>query len=318
MPLRTTNLEWANHNALRRYPLADDADGQDQTGTFTLPTDFLVGLRVAVHAGNDVDPGRFFLKSLAAYAGGYAVVVGYQPVVGAAVPVANALVASHLHTPNKTYALGGVEPFLDATGHVTVGRLANIQAQPAGQFEFAFASTRLDPDAVSPVVRGVSSVTVVNAGQRSRRLYGDVELVAGANCQLVPIQVTGQNPKIRINAVKGEGTVEDCVCVGDAADSPPVKTINGIPPTADGNFTLLGDDCLVVQPGTNALRFSDTCSQPCCSCADLEAVTRDLERLQGESASVRQFADVLGTAVNTMSLVVLGSRLSDRSCQAEA
>ena len=42
MPLSTWNLEWLNHNSQRNYPIADDATGYDETGTFKIPEDFIV------------------------------------------------------------------------------------------------------------------------------------------------------------------------------------------------------------------------------------------------------------------------------------
>lgn len=309
MPVGISNQEWLNANSQRHYPLADDADGVSEGGDFAVPEDFIVELDLAVPTGLDVSPGGFFVKHIGAYATGYSVVIGYQPDDPDEDPVdvATALIARPLHTRNRVYALGGIGDFSDAVGKVVIGRLDAIDAQPPGFHTFSLAHGRLDPDAVRPQIRGVTALILVNNGQASEPLYGDVELVAGNNVQLVPSLVEGEDPVIRINAVRGEGTVDDCVCTGDTAAAPPLRRISGVAPTPDGDFFILGDKCLEVQAVANGIRLVDTCSKPCCGCPELEAITRDLERLRGEAQTVRSFTTQLRAAVDTMNLTVLSS-----------
>ncbi len=316
MPIGHQNLEWLNHNGQRRYPLADDAEAVDDSGSFRLPDEFLVELDLPIHAGLNVGPAGFYLRYVAAYAGGYGLTVAYQPADGDPVNVASALIPRQGFVRNSVFVLGGVNDFADTVGKVVVGRLDEIDRQPPGQWEFTLAGARLDPDAVRPIVRGVSSVVCVNGDQRSVPLYGDVELVAGANMQLVPILLPGQDPVIRINAISGEGTVNDCVCEGDAALSTPIKMINGAAPTTAGDLTLVGNDCLQIEAITNGVRVSvpEGCGKPCCGCPELERLTQDLERFAAQAGSVEGFVDRLQSAVDTMSMTVLGSRLGDRNC----
>lgn len=317
MPTVYQNSEWLAHNAVRRYPLADDAGGVDSTGSFTLPTDFLLELDLPIHAGMDVDPARFFLRHVGAYATGYFVTVGYQPAgddPDEAVDVATCLIHRASHTENRVYALGGVEPFDDTVGKVVIGRLDSIDRESAGFWSFTLAEGRLDPDAVRPLIRGVSSIVLVNGTEESPPLHGDVVLRAGANIQLVPVLVDGEDPVVQINAVTGEGLIEECVCEGEATPRSPIYTINGVAPRLDGEYTLVGGDCVVFDVIENGLRVTNTCSKPCCDCADLERITRDLERFGEQVAAVNAFAADLRNAVNTMDRVVLGSKTGDRSC----
>lgn len=315
MAVGNLNIEFLNHNAQRRYPLADDAEGVDGTGAFRLPDDFLVEMRFPVHAGMNVGPAGFYLQSVAAFAGGYGLTVGYQPADGSdPVVVASALIPRQNFTRNSTFVLGGVGDFADTHGFVTIGRLENIDDQPPGYWEFALSATRLDPDATDPYIRGISSITCVNGDQRSVPLYGDIELVAGPNMQIIPILVEGQDPVIKFSAISGEGTVETCVCEGDAAQTEPIKKINGVTPTNSGDLNIVGSDCVQIVAIPNGIRIVDVCSQPCCGCVELERITQDMERLGIQVAGVTQFVDRLQESVNTMDLVVLGAKLNDRGC----
>lgn len=307
------NAEFLNHNSQRRYPLADDATCVDDSGSFTIPNDFLLELDLPVHAGMNVDPARFFVRHVGAFETGFSVVVGYQPAAGDPVTVATALVARQAHTRNRAYALGGVAPFDDTVGKVVIGRLDSIDEQPAGFWTFTLAAARLDPDAVRPMIRGVSALVAVNGASRSVPLVGDVELVAGSNVRLTPVVAEGVTA-IRIDAVSGEGLVEECVCEGDAALGDPVRSINGVTPDANGNINLMAGECTQVDPVVNGVRLSDVCSKPCCGCPEVEAITRDLEAFGQQAAGAQAFIDQLREAATTMDTIVLGSKLNDKSC----
>jgi len=315
MPTGNWNLEWLNHNAQRRYPLADDAEARDETGGFRLPDNFLVGLDLPIHAGLNVSPAGFFVRSVSAYAGGYGLVIAYQPAdLSAPVTVATALIPRQGFARNSVFTLGGVGDYADTVGKLVIGRLDDIDEQPPGFWEFTLETARLDPDAVRPIIRGVSSVTCVNGDQRSVPLYGDIELVAGTNMQIVPIIQTGQDPIIRFNAISGEGTVDACVCEGDEAQTAPITKINGVAPTTAGNFNFVGSDCIQIETIPNGVRVVDVCAKPCCGCAELEKITQDLKRLLSQVGSVDGFVDRLQVNVETMSLTVLGAKINDRGC----
>lgn len=317
MPVGNWNLEFLNHNSQRRYPLADTANGTDTSGSFTIPEDFIVELDLPIHAGLDVASGRFFIKRIDSYSIGYAVIVGYAPTGGDPIDAATALIPRQTFatgTKNVVFSLGGVSSFADTVGKIVIGSLTGIDLQPAGSWFFEFTAGQLDPDAIRPIIAGVSSIKVINGSQESAKFYGDVELIAGTNCQLVPILVGGDLAKIRINFIQGEGSIEDCTCYGDVALTTPIKTINGVPPTTSGGFSFAGTTCLQIEPITNGIKFVDTCASPCCGATELERITQDLERLAQQATNIEGFLSRLQISVQTMDMVVLGSRLNDKSC----
>jgi len=303
------NLEWLNHNATRRYPLAMDADGTDVTGTFRIPNDFLVSLYLAVPASASVSPAGFHIKTIGAYSSGYSVVVGY-----AGEAVASALVAKASHVRNTPYRLGGLGDFVDATGVLVVGNLGAIDAQAPGQYSFEEENGRLEVDCIRPNIRNIVSLQCQNGNDLSSRVYGDVILRAGQNVRLTP-DLTGAVPVITFDAIEGEGLNEECVCVGDTEEAPPIRTINGIPATPDGDFTLLGSDCIELQPLTHGLRLNNTCSFPCCGAPELQIVVDQLQLLRTQISNLEQFASALEGRASVLDSALFASRLGDGGCQ---
>lgn len=313
MALSQWNLEFLNHNAQRSYPLTAESTKTDTSDSFVIPNDFLVGLDLPISSAMDMSAGNFFIRQIGVFASGIQLIVAYAS--GTSVSdVATALIPATATARNKVFALGGMDPFDDVVGKVVIGRLDTIQQQPNGLFTFNLADTALEPQTIRPMIRSISSMRVISAtGTVSQRLYGDIELVAGTNIQL-STAITATQATITIGAISGEGTVAACVCDGDAATIPCIKTINGIPPTTDGNFNFIGDDCLSFNSVTNGLKVTDSCCAPCCGCVELEAITRELERFSTQRASLELFLNQLAAATANFDTTVLGARLGDRRC----
>jgi hypothetical protein len=312
MPAGVWGREWLNANSQRAYPFTEDATKTDTASIFTVPDDFILALYFPIHAGLNVQPGRFFVRKISIFGTGFNIAVAYDD--GSSDPpiVAAAVISRDTHTEYTSYVLPGQDDFDDSTGKIAIGRLNSIDSLPPGQYIFDYADGKLETDAIRPMIRDVRGLITVNGADRSARLYGDIEFVAGSNIRLTPIVVLGQNPQIRIDAIDGEGLNEDCVC--DDLVAPCIRTINGIPPTNAGDFTLLGDECLELQPVANGLRLQDKCSAPCCGCDELEALTNELEILGGGAITVQGFVNRLESEVTNMSQVVLGSVLADDGC----
>jgi hypothetical protein len=310
MPASTQNLEWLNHNEVRAYPLTEDADGVDLSAAFKLPTDFLVAVHLPIALALNVKPDQFYVRRILSTPTGFAVVVAYNSDSGP-IDAATATISRIDYVRGKTFPLVGAGDFADSIGRVALGRLENLDLQPAGLFEFSFDSGRLEPDCIRPMLRGVSAIYVSNAGDTSVPLYNDVELEAGSNTRLTTTIVAGQRPKIRIDFIDGEGSVEACPCV-DETIGPPIRTIDGVGPNDDGNLDLLGDACIEVEPASFAINLKDTCSKPCCGCRELEVVTQALDQLRNNVAAYENLQTRLASSVQAMDMVVLGSRLGDR------
>lgn len=310
MPISIRNLEWLNHNSQRAYPLAADTTRKDSTGAFKLPDNFIVGLSLPVHWGLSVDAAKFFVRKVIAYSTGFTVTIGYAADAGD-IDVATTVFAKSTHTLNKTYSLTGLGDFVDSRGLITIGALDQIEKQPSGAFTFEYADSKLEVDVVKPHIRGVMSIQTQNGTELSREITSKIRLVAGSNVRLTVVEEVGEDPKIVIDAIDGEGLTDSCVCTDT---STPIKTINGIPPDANGDFQFLGNDCLEITEGDHSLEFKDTCSQPCCGCKELEVITQALEAFGEKATTIENFLVNLEARVSQMDLVVLGSKLGDRGC----
>jgi hypothetical protein len=313
MPLGNWNVQWLNQNSQRSYPLADWGSGLDITGTIKVPDNFMLALYFPVHAGLVVAPDKFFILAIGIYPTGYSIAVGYDNGTLNPAVVGNVNISRNEHDEYRTYALSGSGDFDDSVGKVAIGKLDDIDTLPPGYYTFLPAATPLDADTIRPMIRGISSLVVVNGSDRSPRIYGDVELVAGSNFRIVANQIEGQVPEIVFSAISGEGLNATCACEETNVDTC-IRFINGIPPLPDGNFRIVGNKCIDIQPIENGLQFADVCSQPCCGCTELDALTRQITKFADGVLTLNNFATQLSSEVTQMHTMVLGSRLSDTNC----
>lgn len=274
----------------------------------------MLALYLPIHAGMNVQPERFYLQALGIYPVGYSIVIGYNDGTPNPPTVASANIATTGHTPGRTYAISGSGDFDDTVGQVMIGPLDEISRLPAGVYYFDPSATPIETDCIRPMIRGVSSITLVNGADRSPKYYGDIELVAGSNFRIVANTITGQPTQIVFSAIAGEGLNDNCACEDEDTESPPIRFINGIPPLPDGNFRMVGSRCIDMQPISNGLMLSDLCSEPCCGCEELEAVTQQLSRFADGVATLQGFANRLSGEVSQMSMVVIGSKVNDTGC----
>jgi hypothetical protein len=313
MPLGQWNLQWLNHNAQRAYPLTDRATKVDTTGTIVLPDSFIVSLYLPVSASADVAPSNFFIRSVLIAPTGFNITVGYSD-GKTTVDVAAANIVRSNYAPNRSYALGGIDTFSDSVGQIVIGQLDEIDSLPPGFYTFEPAATAIEPDAIRPMLRAVTSLQIINDAEISDNIYGHVTLVAGTNIR-IDVSNTENTAEITINAISGQNLNHDCLCnIPDIGDC--IRCINGVCST-DGTFTFAQDSCISITPITNGLSFKDTCASPCCGCTELDAVTTQLNRFGDGVTTLQNFVTRLGSEVTQMSLVVLGSRMADcSSCTA--
>lgn len=305
------NLEFLNHNSQRSYPLTENSSKTDLTGSFQITSDFMVGLDLTV-PGELADHEKFYIKQLSVFPSGARVLFGYAGTP--TTEIAYSPVSFQNFQRNQTFPIFGLGEFEDIQGKLTIGRIAGVASQPGGIFNFDLEASRIEPTVVRNMLRGVSAIRIREAnGSVSDWYTGHIELAAGANVRL---DVAEQLDRvvITVNAIPGEGTLLSDLCDGEADLGPCISTINGIRPTPNGNFILNADECIGIDPVDHGLVISNTCAEACCSCPELEIITRDLERLHSERIALTHYITTLSSYTTTFYSLVLSSRFGDNSC----
>lgn len=311
MTIGNWNLQWLNHNSQRSYPLTVWATKTDVNNTIRLPDSFLVAAYLPISATNEINVSRFFVKNVLISPIGFNVTVGYLTQANETVDVAAANIARASFSPNRSYALGGIDAFNDTIGHLVIGSLDEIDKLPPGFYTFNLAGGALEPDVIRPAIRGVSRLRVSNNLEESAYVYGDVTLVAGTNVRL-SVAYTNEDTKIIIDAIEGLNLNADCICPTPTTGEC-VRCINGVC-SDNGTFTIVPNACIEMVPGRNSLVISDTCAQPCCGCSELDELVNEIARFGDGAATLQNFVSRLGAEVTQMSMVVLSSKLGDDTC----
>lgn len=314
-PQGVWNAEWLNQNSQRNYPIAEGANLKDVTGTFELPLDLIVDLVWPVQASATIEADRFYVHSVVIFGDGVTITLGYHAVGDPeGVPIGSVSVAAAVHQVNQSYFINGIGDFFDSIGKITIGKL-DTTLLSGGLYNFDLSGSRLETTVVRPNLRGVSAVILVNGDDRSDPIFGDLEFLAGTNVRLVSNPNPGGNPQVRIDAIQGAGLNQTCDCSDQLPeDASCIRTINGIPPDENGNFTLLGDDCLNLAAIANGLQLLDKCSQACCGCQELEKIVSDLEQLLIQVNTLDKLTNRLDATVNTAMVNLLASKSSELPC----
>lgn len=310
MPIGNWNLQWLNHNSQRAYPLTERATKVDTTGTITLPDSFIVALYFPIHSGTTFEPANFFIRSVLLAPTGFNIVLGYAS-GDEVIDVAAANIARANYTANRAYTMTGINDFYDSVGYVMLGNLDEVDRLPPGFYTFTPTAGELESDAIRPMLRAVSRLSVINNTELSEAIYGDVTLVAGANMRIT-VSTAGDQTFITFDAIANANLNQECLCeipeVGDC-----ITAINGVT-GVNGNFVIAPDDCVQITEISNGIKIADICAQPCCGCAELNEIIDQIERFGDGITTLQNFVTRLGSEVTQMSLVVLGSRLGDSSC----
>lgn len=310
MPIGNWNLQWLNHNAQRAYPLTERATKTDTTGTITLPDSFIVSLYFPIHSGTTFTPTGFFIRSLLIAPTGFNIILGYTDGT-TTIDVGAANIVRSNYAANRAYGLAGIDTFYDSVGYVVLGNLDEVDQLPPGLYEFTPEAGELESDTIRPMLRAVSRLQVINNGELSAPIYGDVTLVAGTNMRITVSESSGQK-FITFDAISGANLNQECLCdVPETGDC--LTAINGVH-AAGGNFIIAPDDCVQITEISGGIKVSDICAQPCCGCSELDELISQINRFGDGITTLQNFVTRLGSEVAQMSLVVLGSRLNDANC----
>lgn len=300
MSLGLWNLQWLNHNSQRSYPIADWASKKcSVSDEIRIPDDFLLAVNFAISTALTVNIDQFYVSAIAVSAQSVTINIGYKGVTDTAA-------VSHLPITDDevvTGALTGINEFDDTVGYIAINPHSSIFNLTPGYYTFNYEATALEPDCIRPMLRSVTSLRIQNAGSYSDKLYGDIVLVAGNNIVLDIVRSTDTESVIRISAVKDDNYEQQCGEI-DNKEMKCITSINGVTGDEEGNVSINGTSCLSVGSNNSAIVLTDTCAEPCCGCAETNALEGQIERVLTGEQTLETFVQQLVTVVEKLEIKV--------------
>ena len=271
------NLDFLNTNSLRNYPIKEGKTRTSTNGVFVIPNDFAVDMQIA--ASYDATK-RFYISKLSNFDDSISIEISDNNDV----LVGSFLIVADNHWQYKDYFLTPTEVYKGSTGILTVTNLKSIKAAPSGTFTFDMSTTELEARVSVPAQKSVNRIAFINTNGDVFYTTGDVKIVARTNLRF-KVDEEDDN-MIIIDAGDGLGLNTEC-------DNPRkcIKTINGIPPDEDYNFTLDFSDCATLTPipANTGLLLEDICCKPCMGCNDIEELTTRLMTTENGLITLRQY-----------------------------
>lgn len=295
MSVNIWNLEWLNHNSQRSYPIADWASKECIDSTeIVLPDDFILALSLGINACHSIDIDGFYIKSVLVMDTGCTIIIGYED---------QDVAVTHIlaNSDQTTYSLVGLGEFDDIVGYIAINPQSNIMKGLSGYYNFTREATCLEADCIRPMIKSISALQVDNGGSMSSRMYGDIILKAGANMN-ISVSTERDRSVITLSAIDGSGLSETCECAEDK-EMPPVRSINGVTGNSKGNLSITGVACVSLSEAANGLTLTDTCSEPCCGCVELDALYENLKDLINGAGTLKNAIENLINKQQQLELV---------------
>lgn len=302
--MSTLNAEWLNQNSQRAYPFQEDALRRPRVdgvllGAYAIPNGLLLDL---VMATNFDEQPRVYVSSLT-MSGSLVALALADASDGTVLASVSAPVSDDGIVPVNFTGVGKHD---DIRGTAVFGNLARVvERLPDGVYSFDAAETSLEARCVRPSIPCVSGLFITDTAgaAESFRLRGDVALVAGQNIRL---DFSERDNAIIINADGRYGFNDTCDCeVADRRTQ--IRTVNGI---SVADLVIEGGDCVSVeQKGPGRIVITDTCSKPCCGCAELTFLNQKTNEITTTIGKLEQFSQELsGKLDNFINNVLLSNR----------
>lgn len=284
-------LEWLNQNSLRNYPIRENAQRRPSLNDGTLVDEYAIPNYLitdfVMTIDNESSSALYIMKMILSNSA-LTFIIGSEGDVAATVSV-----DLTTHKTNDSYTFRGLNSYASAIGCMVVGDTARLREDiPDGVYSYTYTETCFEYRCVRPAIRRVSSLCIYDdqTGYSTKQLYGKVRLIAGDN---IILRYDEENNGIRIDADSSKKYNEECECGAETT----VKTINGL---SVENVTLVGDDCISVTTDGTVIKISDTCSKPCCGCAEMNFLNEKLSQLNTAVNKLENYADALDSRISEL------------------
>lgn len=284
-------VEWRNQNSLRNYPFREDCGlrPNDSAGNliendWRLPnyliTDLVIGINGTAYSVN------IYLKRLSTVNGTVTLTFAEQDGEDAFT-----VASSESHACRQ---IAGVGKYADARGSLFFGDIERFFAEvPDGLYSFDPSESLIEPTCIRPSAQGLNSISTADRlGYVTAGLKGDVKLIAGDN---IHIRYDIASNALVFSADSNSGYTDGCLC--DEDELGVIRTINGIK-TED--VTIVGDDCVSVTTENGVITISDTCSKPCCGCAETAFINQTINDLSASVSTLTKNASLLSDRIQNL------------------
>lgn len=288
------NLDFLNLNSLRNFPIKEGLDKTSTDTTFIIPDNFIVDF---VLSASSTITDEFYISKIVNFP--TSITVEVSKVGGS---ICGNFIITSTHTLYDEYYLIPSALYPNANGKMVIGSLDAMTALPFGAFNFIAASTTFESRTIIPCLNTISKFIFQNTDgttlTTSFALTGDVIIKAGRNIKFRQVN----SSTVAVDAGEGLGLNAPCT-----SDKPSIKTINGIGPTATGNFTLAVSECAnftVLSGVVSGLTLTDTCCKPCMGCDEIGELTTRLMGIETELLKLRDNYTALNTLTTQLNTAV--------------
>lgn len=328
-----TELEWCDANMTTDYPLVvvnpSAIVGRSTSGVY-LPQSFLVDAQLIFPSSAAVRyRSSLYISKISCVDSGFTVQVscyisndlsipcGITGVIPDSVRNTDDIAArtfsiNSLDVPDDYRELGGM------SGYFIIGSCVDMQN--VGVMEFSYGSAALIGIRMFCYDTGLDSVTFIDADNNSTTLYKDFTIKAGDGIDFEISTTPGGEPVVRIvrvptakESANSYTDIDSVISAVLANLGQPILRVNGIAPSATGNITIEGGDCVSVRTQGNSITISNPCSKPCCQdTTTTDDISSSLELLESAQQRLQGYYETINNNIN-MIQARLASLISSRS-----
>ena len=301
--------EWLNANSSRAYPISERCTRMDTYSSIKLPDSLIVDASMSIHSA--LASSVFYVSKISVSI--YAVNIEISRIEpDGAISIVGGISAPISGGNYVPYSFTGIQENQSITGTITVGELDQALTEISGVVDFAYTSTAFENTIANVSLPMIRRVDVYNGISKIGEFTDILKLKAGRNIELSYID----SHTVRIDAIDGLNTTDPDLCPVTKYIGPCIKTINGIPPDASGNFIITGGECIVVTPennvsnsGTvgNSITISDVCSKSCCGCGELEDLVNGLRSVETQIQTLRSNISAVESNTSKMLGNIMGA-----------
>jgi hypothetical protein len=301
-------VQWPNQNALRRYPLAISADGVAIGEKFQIPTSTFVDALIVTTFASKLHFAGFFISQLTIGREAFQLAISH---VDEALPVATVFGPMNLTDENQVHTLRGINTLSGTRGYLVTGDLKPVAELPPGTYSFTHQNAAFDPGVISCGIRAIQTIGVEVSGSNVQELSGKVVFRAATGTQFRKIEEENRTV-ILWDAIGNSDLQSGCEC--EDSELNPIYTVGGLPGDETGAINIFGSRCLEVQSESAGINLTNSCSEPCCDCAEDDGLNERLDLLYSQILTMETRIATLESKYSQVDALIEEASCDDVQC----